>query len=273
MTAELIRKGREGAVAFGSYLLNQSEHIGQTILPLSSTKNLFRIIRDAEAVNLLKQMTTGGGMIKNFAWSVELSYPFPLENDQLKEIYQKVMLRFFEYLNQKSKLNLSSDEIEQIVREKCFSVIHKDGGVKNHLHIMTPTVFKGKSIDFYAKRHAYALKMINNAVVNEVVGFHFLDYQIKSTIDHKKRVSKNQYKQQQKVREKTAEMTQEVENLLKMLQEQQQAYQEHIKSTGQHIEEELKRLETAGRQLKNLNTQRALKTLSHSHIKGPTPKL
>lgn len=273
ITAELIRKGRDGAVAFGAYLLSQSEHQGQTILPISSKRNLFRLIRDAEAINLMRRMTTGGGVVKNFAWSLGLEFPFELPEQQLREIYQKVMLRFFEYLNNKAKLNLSADEIKQVVNEKCFAVIHKDGSVKNHIHIMTPTIFKGRSIDFYAKKHLYALKMLNNEVVNEVAGFDCLDYQIQSTIEHKKRVSKNKYKQQKEIRAKTEEMTQEVAKLLAMLQEQQRAYQEHIERTGEHIPKELKRLETATKQLKNLNTQRALKTLSNSHIKGPSPKL
>jgi len=273
ITAELIRKGRDGAVAFGSYLLNQTEHEGQTILPISSRRNLFRLIRDAEAINLMRRMNTGGGMVKNFAWSIGLEFPFELQEQQLKEIYQKVMMRFYEYLNNKAKLNLSKEEIGQIISEKCFAVIHKDGSVKNHIHIMAPTVFKGKSIDFYAKKHLYALKMLNNEVVNEVAGFDCLDYQIESTIQHKKRIKKTKYKQQKEIRAQTAEMAQEVYNLLAMLQEQQKAYQEHIERTGEHIPKELKRLETATKQLKNLNTQRALKTLSNSYINGPSPKL
>lgn len=279
ITAESVKKGREGLIAYHSYLQSQTEHKGQTIVPLTSKQNLFNMVRAADGFNLDRQLRKGGRP-SNFGWSATLSYPFHISDENLVRIYQANMTKLLSYVNEYNELNMSDEDIALIIKNRTLAVIHRGEDINNHLHLVIPKHFKRTtlpdkrtsivSIDLTQKKYLHRLKVINNESVNEIVGADVLDYEVKSHEKHKKRVSKGKYKAKQDYASKTAKNASKANELYLQLEEQYKRYSEWAKENKTHDDKEIKRLERAKKQLENGNTDRAEATLKKSST-PPTP--
>lgn len=280
ITAESVKKGREGLIAYYNYLSSQSEHEGQEITALNRKQNLFNLVSKADKFNLARKLTKGGRP-SNYAWSAVLSYPFELKLGQLAKIEKLNMERFIKYISDENDLGLSDNEINRIVLTEVNSFVHSGGGVNNHIHCIVPKHFqkliKGKnkktivSIDLSKKKYLHRLKLINNEVINEVAGIDLLDYQLESHKKHKKRMSKTKYKAKREYEAKTALNADRANELYQHLESLMIDYYNRYEETGEHDEEALKQLNRAKKQLENGNTDRAEKTLQK--VKYPKPRM
>ncbi len=273
ITAESIKKGREGFLSYYQYLNSKSQHKNQDINELTTKKSAFNMIKKADTFNFIRKMGKGGRP-SNYAWSIQLSYPFNIDDKTMKIIFQKNMKALLLYINELNELNLIDLEIDKIISDETVAVSHrgfKDNGepLNNHIHIMVSRHFtklnpitKKKSIvsiDLTKKKYLHAIKLINNQTINEVMGMEVMDYQIESKKIHKKRRSKYQYKLDNKLEEQASE----ADILLNEITEHIKVYKQWVNDNQKHDEEIPKELTRALQQVKNGNTKRARKSLNN----------
>ncbi len=270
LTAESIKQEREGLIRYHNYIMSEADHKGQTVIPLTDKGNLFRVALKSDRFNLARKLTKGGRP-SNYGWSVAMSYPFDISNENLKTIYERVMRLFYEYVDKEIGLNMPNGHIQAVIMKEALAVIHRGGGVHNHLHIVMPkhlTSFveagKGKtlvSVDLTKKKFLHRLKLINNQVVNEVVGMDVLEYEIEAVRTHKKRISKRLAKKIKADDKSTAEYASKAREAIDTLYKSIERYREWAKENQVHDEQAIKYLDRAEKQLEKGNTIRAAKTL------------
>lgn len=272
ITAESLKGGRDGFIAYYQYLKsNGGKHQKQTITELTNRRNAVKLIRTADAFNLVRKLTKGGRP-SNYGWSATFSYPFDLTIEQMRLIYTKNMAKFLKFVSDYNHLQFSDEEIQKLIHDETVAIMHsgyRNNGQKlnNHLHMIIPKHFRAlnsiqvKSIDLTHKRYLKAIKAINNATVYEVLELEVFDYQVKSKTERKKRLTATQYSF-----ERVAEQVDEAQILLDEINAHIKAYKEWANETESHDEEVPKELGRALKQLQNGNTERAKKSL-HKFVK------
>lgn len=279
ITAEPLTGGRDGLIAYYHYLTsNAGKHKNQTIEELTAKRSVFNLIRVADSFNLLRKLKKGGRP-SNYGWSATFSYPFTIDTEKMRVLFEMNMRQFLGYVSEFNGLKLGNDEISRLIREEAIAIVHrgnKTNGkpINNHLHTIIPKHFKIQngaktiSIDLTHKRYLKALKAINDANTYEFLGIGVLDYKIQSKTEQKKRKTATEYSFQ-----KVAEQVDEAKVLLDEINDHIRKYKEWANANEMHDEEVPKELNRAIVQLRNGNTERAKKTLQNFKNKYKGPKI
>lgn len=279
ITAESLTGGRDGLIAYYHYLTsNAGKHKNQTIEELTAKRSVFNLIRVADSFNLLRKLKKGGRP-SNYGWSATFSYPFTIDTEKMRELFEMNMRKFLGYVSEFNGLKLGNDEISRLIREETIAIVHrgnKTNGkpINNHLHTIIPKHFKIQngaktiSIDLTHKRYLKALKAINDVNVLELLGIGVINYKIQSKTEQKKRKTATEYSFQ-----KVAEQVDETQALLDEINAHIKKYKEWANANEMHDEEVPNELSRALIQVQNGNTIRAQKTLESFRNKYNGPKL
>lgn len=274
VTAEGIKKGENGIVAYFNYLNSQSEHQNQKIVNLFSedgAQQLFNICKKANQFNLARKLNKGGRPSNN-GWSAMLAYPFDISTAEMAQIMRYNIIGLIKFISEKNKLDLSQDEIEKIANNQVIAIQHSGQNINSHTHLIMPQHFqKGKdivSINLTEKKYSHRLKLLNNEAVELFCGRKSLDYKIENQKITKTRISKTKYKENQAHKEAIAEATetaiQAVKNEIVMptLTKLENFVLGLKKSNPDSLDLQIaeKLLSTYKAQMNNGNTQRAEKT-------------
>ena len=264
ITAENVKGQDTGFVAYYNYLGNEYKHQNQVITELTFKANVARIATTASLFNLHRKMN-GGGRPSDFAWSINLPYPFPVSDLKLKALYQRNSFEFIKYVSEQNKLDYTDEQIREIVKYNTIAFTHTGKNIKSHIHLLIPKHFDNDgttiSIDLTKKKYLHRIKLINDANVLKLCSEDKMNYQIHSKNKHNKRIAKHQY-QKQIEQELIAEINLLTKELNKLMEKQ-------LKS-GVADPQKHKLYDRAKQQLKNKNTQRARKTIEN--IKSIKPK-
>lgn len=278
ITAEPLTGGRDGLIAYYHYLAsNAGKHKNQTIEELTAKRSVFNLIRVADSFNLLRKLKKGGRP-SNYGWSSTFSYPFEVDTQKMRALFEMNMQKFLGYVSEFNGLKLGNVEISRLIREETIAIVHRGNTtngkpINNHLHTIIPKHFKIQngaktvSIDLTHKRYLKALKAINDANVFELLGIGVIDYKIQSKTEQKKRKMATEYSFQ-----KVAEQVDETQALLDEINDHIKKYKEWANANEMHDEEVPKELSRALIQVKNGNTIRANKTLNGFKLKHTSPK-
>ena len=279
ITAESLSGGRDGFIAYYQYLKSSGgKHKNQTINEITNIRATLNLIRVADNFNLLRKLKKGGRP-SNYGWSATFSYPFEIDTEKMRMIFESNMRKLLTYVSDFNKLKLSEDAINKLIHEETVAIMHsgkRNNGeaINNHLHTIIPkhfSVFNGAksiSIDLTHKRYLKVLKAINDVNVYEILGMSVLDHQIKTKTESKKRKTATEYSFQ-----KVVEQVDEAQILLDEINAHIVRYKQWANETQSHDEEAPKELNRALIQLRNGNTIRAKKTLDNFKNKYQGPKI
>lgn len=247
-----IEKVNSSPTEYLAYLLDKRRHKGQKITPIKDA--LERTERLENDRLWFHSQMKRGGHIPSPAYSLMISFPFELSNEQWGKFNKLILEDFYSLvLDDKDNSHLTEEEkksIKKSVTEKFVGVIHKG----NHQHFMLPKIFRNPKIvlDLSKKRFMVNLKQMVDKHISSVSGHSKSAYIVADTQKKLSRSSAKLEKHENDIKDKISTdfvaMLDDLDNMIKVLKENK------ILVLAQSVE---KKKETIKKYLLNQKTQKA----------------